>query len=128
MGRLRRLEAVKVITTGGAGVATGSASVPIPSGIVRLVSLAVDYDGGAPATTDVTVKCSLPVEKTVLTLTNRNTDLPLAQVTEAEVDQVGVDRVTPATKPQLIMGRLIVDVAQCDALTDAVVVSAVVEI
>ena len=128
MSRIKRLDAIAVTTTGGNDVATGSGSVEIPGGMARLVGLAIDYHGSAPAGTDVVVKCTLPVEKTVLTKSNNNTDVPLAQVTEVEVDNVGADRASPATRSPLVMGSLTVDVAQCDALTDAVTVFAVIEV
>ena len=128
MSVLKQLGPIKVTTTGDAGEATGSASVGIPGGVCRLLALSVKYATGAPATTDVTVTCTLPLAKTLLTLTNRNTDLPLAQITEVEKDVNGADRASPATKPQLVAGVLTVNVAQCNALVDAVIVTAVVEV
>jgi hypothetical protein len=126
---LVRLETIKVTTAGvGPGVATGSGRAGVPGGIVRLIALAVDYDPTCPGTTDVVITCTLPVPKTLLTLTNNNADFPLAQITEVEKDTVGADRATPATKPQLVCGELVVNVAGCDVIADAVIVTALVEV
>ncbi len=128
MSRIKRLPPIVIDTVGGDGVAVGSGLTGIPDGMVRLVGIAVDYHGSAPGTTDVTIKCTLPVTKTVLTLTDNATDFPMSQVTEVEVDETGSGRATPATRYPLIMGNLTVDVAQCNALTTAVTISAIIEI
>lgn len=131
MGQIKRVQVV-VNTTGGAGVATGDGRVAVPGGVARLVGLQVDYDGAAPATTDVTITAEIPsVVKTLLTLTNRNTDLPMSQVTEALVDDVGVDVVnteSPNLGLPICQGNLVVAVAQSDALTSAVTVDALFEV
>ncbi len=128
MSRIKRLDPIVVDTVGGAGVATGSGQIALPDGMTRLVGITIGYDGTAPASTDVTVKCTLPVEKTLLTLTDNATDFPMSQITEPEVDETGSDRAAPATKSPWVMGQLTVDVAQCNALTAAVTVLCVVEL
>jgi hypothetical protein len=119
---------VKVTTTGGPGMAQGNASVGIPGPISRLLALGVDYHAACPATTCLFVYCSLPVDKKVLELVTRNVDFPLSQVTEVEVDPSGVARAAPATVYPLVGGMLTVTVMWCDALVDAVTVTAVVEV
>ena len=95
---------------------------------MRLIALAVDYHASAPGTTDVTITCTQPVTKTLLALTDNNADMPLSQITELERATTGAERAEPCTRPQLVCGDLIVAVAQCNALTDAVVVTAVFEV
>jgi hypothetical protein len=123
---MKRLE-VKVTTAGEAGEAVGESSVGIPA-IARLIALSVAYDGDCPNTTDVTVKCSLPVEKTLLLLEDNDVDLPLSQVTECQVDDEGAPRAEPATCYPLVMGELTVEVAGCDAIEDAVTVLAFLQL
>ena len=119
---------IKVTTTGDPGSATGSAIAGIPGGFVRLIALAVDYNALCPGSTDVVVTCTLPLPKTLLTLANRNADFPLSQVTELERNLNGEQQDASCTQPQLIGGILIVNVAECDPLTDAVIVTAVVQV
>ena len=128
MSMFKRLSPIVVVTTGGDGVATGSGLAKIPDGITRLIGIAVDYGATAPGTTDVTIKCTLPMLKTLLTLTDNATDLALSQITEVELDGTGSGRASPATQYPLVMGLLTVDVAQCNALAVAVTVTAVVEL
>jgi len=124
-----RAYSVEVTTTGGAGVAAGAGSVGIPHG--KLVGVQVDYKG-MPATTDVTLKCKTGgVEKTLLTLTDKNTDIPLQTIHEAGLDSLGV-AVAAGKNAELVDpvvgGQLTVDVAQADAGAPAVVVSFVLEV
>ena len=119
-------------TTGAGGAATGAGRAGVPGGIARLVGLQVDYHADAPAGTDVTITSQIGgVTKTLLTLTDRNADLPMTKITEALLDDVGV-AVANTENPNLglpiCQGELVVDVAQADALTPAVTVDAVFEV
>jgi hypothetical protein len=115
------------VTTGYSGWGDGHVALPGP--INRLLALAVHYDAACPATTTVGVSCDVPVYKQLLGLINRNTDLPLSQVTEVEVDLSGTPRSSPATRYQLVGGMLWVSVSICsNDLTDAVTVTAIVEV
>jgi hypothetical protein len=125
---LLKLTPAVVDTAGLAGSATGTAKIGVPgfSGPARLVALGVAYHAAAPATTDVVVSATAPIAKTLLTLTDRNTDLPLAQVTEASIDGAGADRAD--YRRPIVAGEIEVTVAQCDPLDGAVTVEAVVEL
>jgi len=106
-----------ITTTGGAGTATGSGTVPVVPGELAFVK--IDYDGTAPGTTDVTI--TQTAEPTaLLTVTNSATDQincpRLACVTTAN------GAITNSHAPLYIHGAVSVSVAQCDAITDAVTV------
>lgn len=120
--------AIKVTTTGGAGVATGAGRIGISP--ARLAGIQVDYTS-QPATTDVTVKCVFAgITKTLLTLTNANTDVPLRSITEVLFTDVNV--AVPVTESPnrglpIVGGEIVVDVAQGDAATDGVKVTLLLE-
>jgi hypothetical protein len=116
---------IKVTTV---GVAFGRAYAAIPGGTARLLAVAVAYDAACPASTDVAMGCTLPVARTLLSLVNRNVDLPLSQLTVTEKNTAGVNRAAPATKSPFVAGLLWVDVLGCDEIADAVTVTAVVEV
>ncbi|MCJ7509632.1 MAG: hypothetical protein MUP14_01915 [Dehalococcoidia bacterium] len=118
---------VKVTTSEGGGMS----ELVLPGPINRLLALGVHYDAACPDTTGMSVQCSVPAYKELLCLMNRNTDLPLSQVTEVEVDPSGAARAEPCTKPPLVGGVLNVSVSVppfCDPIVDAVTVTAVVEV
>jgi hypothetical protein len=119
---------VKVTTTGGPGMAFGDAHVALPGPITKLLALSVHYDAACPATTYVCVYCDAPMIKILLHLDTQNTDFPLSQVTELEIDRSGVPRGPTATCHQFCAGLLWVNINNCDAITDAVTVTAVVEV
>ena len=127
-----KIVTVKVTTTGGAGVAVGSAESGVPGGIARLLSYSIKYTS-QPVTTDVTLTAeeTSGVTKTLATISNANTDLAQRQPLEAAVDNLGVD-VANTENPNLVSpivtGNLKVDVAQGDAATDAVEVRFVLEV
>lgn len=83
----------------------------------------VDYHASAPGTTDVTISEAGGLGRTLLTLTNRNTDGTFYPAV-AQTDGTGA-AFSPASYGLFyIEGTpLKVDVAGCDALTDAVKVS-----
>lgn len=110
---------VKVTTTGSAGSATGQADSEPIYGTIR--GLKIDYNGSAPATTDVTITEVGGLGRTVLTRANTNTDgtfNPGAQLH----DSTG-NGIAGAYAPLHIAGaRLRVAVAESDALVPAVAV------
>lgn len=111
---------VNVTTTGSAGSATGTATTTLPVyGILGAIE--IDYHGSAPATTDVTISESGEFGRTLLTRTNTATDgtfYPAPLITDA------TGTATTSYGTYILTGELIsVSVAQCDALTNAVVVT-----
>lgn len=117
---------VKVSTTGSAGSASGAVAQAL-DGPGRLMALYVQYHASAPATTDLTVK-SLgdPASRTLLTLTNTNTSAWYSPSAQAH-DSTGALVTGAQMPPVLHAGILEASLAQCDALTDAVIVWAFVE-
>lgn len=111
---------VAVTTAGSAGSATGSGTLTIDR-VGYLEWIYIDYDGSAPATTDVTIANSAtPPGGNVLVATNSATDtlyLPRGK----PVDNAG-SAITNAHSRFAVGGPLSVSVAQCDAITDAVTV------
>ena len=109
---------LKVSTTGSDGVATGSSGVSVPPS--ELVAVYLDYNGLAPATTDVTITSpGNPASLTILTRSNSATDgwfYPKVQ----NHDNVAA-AVTGSYSDPPIHGSIQIDLAQCDALTDALV-------
>ena len=95
----------------------------------RLVALAVDWDGAAPGTSDITVEAILPVgaAKTLYAKSNSAADVPLVQPRVLAVDDAG-DPIVGAYVEPVIGGHLLVTVADCDALDPAVTVTLVIEV
>lgn len=109
------------VSTDGAG--DGSGRVGIPHG--RLVGIQINFSGSAAVGSDTTLASVLDgVTKTLLTLTDVNTDVPLAALTEALKDNVGADVVNtenPNLGLPMVGGNLTVTVAQGGAtITDHV--------
>lgn len=110
-------ETVTVTTTGSAGSATGTAVSAVLHGF--LLDVLVTFHASAPATTDTTLLYEAPSNGQILALTNANTTdfyMPLMQAQ----DPSGVDLGIYGRYP--LNGTLRVNVAQCDALTGAVVI------
>jgi len=109
---------IKVTTTGSAGSATGSAQsgFDLPSGSV-IDAIGINYNGAAPATTDVTIAEAEGLAQTLLTVTDNATDgtyyprHALHDTTGVDSGQIGIFAVE---------GPISVSVAGCDALTNAV--------
>ena len=105
---------VAITTIGGAGAAVGSGTtIPIQG---FLLDVFLDYDAGAPATTDVTI--SDAVFGNLVVKSNNNTDTWLAprkQSCDAAAADTGAYELIP------VKGVLTVSVAQADAITDCVV-------
>lgn len=108
---------IPVTTTGSAGSASGNAtSTPIVSGYIERIYL--DFHASAPATTDTTISVVGHENRTILTLTNVNTDGDYP-VRIAETGNTGTAAAT--TTRLAVVGQIKVALAQCDALTGAVV-------
>jgi hypothetical protein len=111
-------EIIKVTTAGGAGVAAGNAS------LLRkikgfLLDIFLDYNAAAPATTDVTITQVDRPGGNLLVVSNNATDGLYTPRTKP-VDNANAP-ITNAFDKFPINGTINVAVAQCDALTDAVV-------
>jgi hypothetical protein len=122
-----RVMQIPVTTTGLAGAAVGTGTVGLPWG--KLVALAVNWDGAAPITSDITVEANLPVgvAKTLYAKDNSATDVPLIQPRVLAQDDAGDDIADVYVEP-LVGGHLLVTVAQCDELDPAVTVTVVVAV
>ena len=110
-------DVVRVTTTGGAGVSAGSGTSHELFGYLE--SIYVDYHASAPATTDVTIAFATRGGN-ILVLTNTNTDGLYCPVKQA-CDAAGA-AVAGAYLNHVLNQPISVSVAQCDDLTDAVVV------
>lgn len=111
---------IKVTTTGSAGSATGTGTSRQP---VRglLTGVNIDYHASAPASTDVTIAESTGMSRTLLTRSNSATDG--AFYPTAQQHDTSAATVTSYTPFDIKGDYVTVTVAQCDALTDAVVVT-----
>ena len=116
---------IKVSTTGSDASATGSLVTALPYS--ELLALYVNFHASAPGTTDTTISSpGNPVALTLLTLTNSNSDAwyyPTQQL-----DDSSGSAITGAYIPAIVHGNLLVELAGCDALTDAVVITAFVRV
>lgn len=113
---------VHITTTGSAGSATGSAFIPLPAGVVRAVKL--NYSASAPATTDLTLKADSSTGTALLTNTNSNTDLAIrALASPSGLDEGGAAAAATDARDGggFYKYGLHLALAQCDALTDAVI-------
>lgn len=115
------LARVDITTAGSAGSATGSGQTLPLSGVLGFIQ--VDYHGSAPGTTDVTITEAGAPGRTILTLTNRNTD-GMFYPNVSFTDSTGSAYATASYGAWVLAGTpLLVSVAGCDALTDAVKVT-----
>lgn len=116
---------IKVSTTGSDASATGSLVTPLPYS--ELLAVYVNFHASAPASTDTTISSpGDPVAVTLLTITNSATDAwyyPTHQL-----DDASGSAITGAYIPAIVHGNLLVELAGCDALTDAVTISAYVRV
>ena len=115
---------VRITTVGSAGAATGTGTVGLPPG--KLVGIAVDYTD-QPGTTDIVVTMHGTPDKTLLTLTSANTDIPMFVPYELTRDNVGAT-IAGQYKEPTVNGAVEVTVAQGDAATDGVVVTFIVQV
>ena len=111
---------LKISTSGSAGSASGSGVLALP--LCELVAVHLDYHASAPATTDVTITASgNPAARTIFTRSNSATDgwfRPREQKHDTNASAITGDYAEP-----VIHANILVDVAQADALTDAVVLT-----
>lgn len=115
------LARVDVTTVGNAGSAAGTGQTLPLSGVLGFIQ--VDYHGSAPNTTDVTITEAGGPGRTVLTLTNRNTD-GIFYPNVSFTDGTGSAYASAAYGAWVLAGTpLLVTVGGCDALTDAVKVT-----
>jgi len=123
-----RKHKVKVSTAGSAGSAVGSGLAV--TGIGRLVAVHVDYAATAPATTDLTLTSEGdpdgPASVALLAVANTVTD-GWYYPTNVAVDAVGALVAGLGVPPVVHAGAIGVSLAQCNALTDAAIVSLYVE-
>jgi hypothetical protein len=114
-----------ISTVGNAGAATGSAVLALPPS--ELVAVYLDYHNSAPATTDVTITSpGNPASLTILTRSNSATDgwfYPKVQ----DHDNVAAAVVGSYSDPP-IHGNIQIDLAQSDALTNALVATLLVRV
>lgn len=112
---------VRVTTTGSAGSASGTATTDLPvRGLVMAIK--VDYHASAPATTTVNVDETSGMQRRLLQKAASNSDAVHYPVVQNH-DPAGA-AITGQYMPQYVNGvRLSVSVGNCNALTDAVVVT-----
>lgn len=103
---------ITVTTTGSAGSATGSATIPAVFG--QVVAAGVNYTG-QPATVDVTVTFvgEHGVETDILTITSANTDIPIQNLANDAIDNAGAAETALPVGPY-VGGDIRIDVAQGD--------------
>ena len=112
---------IKVSTTGSDASATGSLVTPLPYS--ELLALYVNFHASAPASTDTTISSpGSPVALTLLTITDA------WYYPSHQLDDASGSAITGAYIPALVHGNLLVEFAGCDALTDAVTISAFVRV
>jgi hypothetical protein len=109
-------ERVSVTTTGAAGSAAGSGDTP--SMIGELLDIYLDFHASAPATTDVTISFK-DRGGNVWAASNVNTGV-LVHPRAKPVDNANA-AIADAHARFALSGALTVTLAQCDALTNAVV-------
>ncbi len=107
---------VAVTTVGSAGSATGSATSDLINGY--LLDVYLDFHGSAPATTDVTIAYATRGGN-IIVVSNTATDV-LHQPLKQASDVAGA-AISGVYNPYVLDDKLTVSVAQCDALTNAVV-------
>jgi hypothetical protein len=115
-----KIISISVDTVGANGSAVGSAITDATySGYIEAVQ--VDYNGSAPATTDLNVNESGGLGRTLMTLTDRNTDgtfYPRHFVHGI----TGVESTTNVTRYYIHQSKIQVAIAGSNALTGAAVV------
>jgi len=106
---------IPVTTTGTAGAAVGSTTSETLIGF--LLDVYLDFHATAPATTDTTI--AYPQGGNILVVTSSATDVRLAP-RQKLVDNANA-AITNSNDRFPLNGPITVSVAECDALTDAVV-------
>jgi hypothetical protein len=118
---------IRVTTTGSAGSASGTGQSAGPV-VGRVLGAYYNFHASAPATTDTTLrtKGSAAPSYNLHVISNSATDL-FATIAAKPVDNANA-AITNAHVPFPVADYLEVSLAQCDALTDAVVVHVLVEV
>lgn len=108
-----------VTTTGNAGSATGTATIPNCYGYVHYVK--IDYHASAPATTTVVITENGGATRDIVNLSAGNTDKALYPVVQSTANTGTGGAITGVYQKLFISGTaLTVTVALSDALTGAV--------
>jgi hypothetical protein len=111
---------ISITTAGSAGSAVGSGTITVPMGI--LLDVGINYHASAPNTTDITIAFDDTRWGNILVITSSSTDAVYHPTTV--VHTAAGAAVTNGFAPVYLSDqKLTVDVAQCDALTAAVVIS-----
>lgn len=106
-----------VTTTGTAGAATGSANTKAIRG--KILRVVLNFHASAPATTDTTISTAYPITENILVVTSSVTDASFYPRAKP-VDNANA-AITNAFTELVVDGTVTVSLAQCDALTGAVV-------
>lgn len=123
-------EEIKVSTSGSSGSATGAGAIQLP--VCELVALYVNFHASAASTQDTTFTApdsplGNAADQTILTLTNTNTDAWEYPRRDSDDNTGSTD--TDSKVPYVIAGgTLHVNIAQGDALTDCIMVTAIFKI
>lgn len=112
----------RITTVGSAGSAAGSQHIALPPGLI--VAVALDHHASGAATTDVVLKADSTDGAAIFTSTDGATDLTARPVGTTAVDEArGATAATDGFSGGFpVRSGVFVDVAQNDALTDAVIV------
>jgi hypothetical protein len=110
-------EVITVTTTGSAGAATGSATSNAINGLILGVYL--DFHASAAATTDTTVAYGTPAHGNLVVVTSSKTD-GFHLIRKQTTDVAGA-AITGVYDLYPVAGTLTVSLAECDALTAALV-------
>ena len=114
---------IKVSTTGSDASATGSLVTALP--LCELLAVYANFHASAPASTDTTISSPAdPVAVTLLTITNSAT--AAWYYPTHQLDDASGSAITGAYIPAIVHGNLLVELAGCDALTDALTLTAYV--
>ena len=113
-----RVATVSVTTTGSAGSATGSGTTSYPI-IGEILGIYLNFHASAPATTDTTIATTNAPVFNILVVSNSATDAYKAPRSGA-VDAANA-AITNSNVPFVVADTITVSLAQCDALTGAVV-------
>ena len=117
---------IRVTTTGSAGVAAGTGtSDSVVLG--EVLGVYINFHASAPATTDTTISTvgGGPPSYNLLVVTDSATDAYIAPRAAAVSAANGA--ITNSHTPFVVADRLQVVLAQCDALTDAVMMHVIVQ-
>ena len=91
----------------------------------ELLAVRMDFHASAPASTDTTLSSpGAPVAVTLLTVTNSAT--AAWYYPTHQLDDASGSAITGAYIPAIVHGNLLVELAGCDALTDALTLTAYV--